>query len=72
MEALRIVALMRLVHPTKDIIICGGRAKILGESWQSWVYAAGANAVMTGDYLTQKGNAFEKDRALVEALGAEG
>lgn len=72
MEALRIVALLRLVHPTKDIIICGGRSKILGESWQSWVYAAGANAVMTGDYLTQKGNAFEKDRALVEALGAEG
>lgn len=70
-EALRIIAIMRLVNPLKDIVICGGRNQILGDRWETWVYAAGANVVMTGDYLTRPGNAFEKDRAAAAAIGAE-
>ena len=69
--ALRIVALMRLINPTKDIVICGGRNQILGDRWETWVYAAGANVVMTGDYLTRPGNAFATDRTAAEILGAE-
>ncbi len=70
MTALRIVALMRLLNSTKDIIICGGRAKVL-KSWQAWCCAAGANAVMTGGYLTQKGGVFEADIEAVGTLGVE-
>lgn len=70
-EALRIIAMLRLINPTKDIVICGGRNHILGDRWEAWVYAAGANVVMTGDYLTRPGNAFETDRLSAAVLGVE-
>ena len=37
--------------------------------WQSWVFAAGANGVMTGNYLTTKGCAFCDDAEMYEVLG---
>ena len=67
-EALRVVALMRLLHPERDVLICGGRSKTFGQ-WQSWVFAAGANGVMTGNYLTTKGCAFCDDAEMYEVLG---
>lgn len=67
-EALRIIAILRLMHPERDIIVCGGRAAVLG-AWQSWMFAAGANAMMTGRYLTTAGNAFAEDHALLRELG---
>lgn len=67
-EGLRIVSLLRLMHPGRDIIVCGGRAAVLG-AWQSWIFAAGANAMMTGNYLTTAGNAFAADRDLLDELG---
>ncbi len=70
-EALRVVALMRLLNPGRDILICGGRAKTLGE-WQSWVFAAGANGVMTGNYLTTAGCAFCEDAEMYDVLGLRG
>ena len=59
-EALRIVALLRLILPEKDIRIAGGRLQVLKE-FASWVFLAGANALMTGNYLTTSGNPFERD-----------
>ena len=67
-EALRVVALMRLLHPEQDVLICGGRSKTFGQ-WQSWVFAAGANGVMTGNYLTTEGCAFCDDAEMYEVLG---
>ena len=67
-EALRCIALMRLLNPGKDVVICGGREHALGQ-WQSWVFAAGASRIMTGDYLTTAGRAFEEDNAMLSALG---
>ena len=52
----------------KDVLICGGRSKTFGQ-WQSWVFAAGANGVMTGNYLTTKGCAFCDDAEIYEVLG---
>ena len=69
-EALRTIAMFRLVHPAKDILIAGGRGHVLGE-WQSWLYAAGANGMMTGDYLTTSGAAFEADLAVMRTLGVK-
>ena len=67
-EALRTIAMFRIMHPSRDILIAGGRAHVLGE-WQSWLYAAGANGMMTGDYLTTQGAAFAADRAMMQTLG---
>lgn len=67
-EALRTIALFRIMHPGRDILIAGGRSHVLGE-WQSWLYAAGANGLMIGDYLTTSGAAFETDLAMMRTLG---
>ncbi len=67
-EALRAVALFRIMNPSKDLLIAGGRSHVLGE-WQSWLYAAGANGMMTGDYLTTSGAAFEADLTMMRTLG---
>lgn len=67
-EALRTIALLRIMHPGRDILIAGGRSHVLGE-WQNWLYAAGANGLMIGDYLTTSGAAFEADLAMMRTLG---
>ena len=68
MEALRALALFRLLHPGKDVLVCGGRTHVLRE-WQSWIFAAGANGLMTGNYLTTAGNTPDADNALLAELG---
>ncbi len=67
-EALRCIALFRLIHPRRDIIICGGREYTLGQR-QSHIFAAGANALMIGNYLTTAGSGLEADREMLESLG---
>lgn len=67
-EALRALALLRLMHPGRDIVVCGGRGVVLGD-WDAWIFAAGANGVMTGDYLTTTGSPFARDNAILSTLG---
>jgi len=69
-EALRIIALFRYLLPTTTIRICGGRPKILADK-QSQMFAAGANAMMTGNYLTLNGFSPESDRQMLEQLGLQ-
>lgn len=71
MEALKVIALYRFIHPQKDITICGGREATL-KDFQSWVFTAGANGLMIGNYLTTKGRHIEMDLEMIEALGANG
>lgn len=59
-QALGLTALLRLMHPERDIVLCGGRGKTLGE-WDRVAALAGANGIMVGDYLTTRGNPFERD-----------
>lgn len=68
LEALRTIAIFRLLLPKKDLIICGGREHVLGK-WQPWLTSAGANGLMVGNYLTTKGNSFEDDRDMLRGLG---
>jgi biotin synthase len=70
LEALKIIAAFRLSFPDKTIIICGGRQPTL-RSLAPLMFAAGANALMTGDYLTTKGRLPEDDRLMLEDLGLE-
>ncbi len=67
-EALRAIALFRIVNPDRDILIAGGREHVLG-AWQSWLYAAGANGLMVGDYLTASGSELENDETMLRTLG---
>lgn len=67
-EALRIVALFRMILPTTSIRICGGRPKIL-HAMQHLIFDAGADALMTGDYLTTSGVTPESDGEMIISRG---
>jgi biotin synthase len=67
-ESLRIIAMFRLLLPTAAIRICGGRPTTFGER-QSEIFSAGADAVMTGDYLTTNGISSENDFQMIRHLG---
>ncbi|MCB9781185.1 MAG: biotin synthase BioB [Alphaproteobacteria bacterium] len=67
-DCLKIIALIRLVLPTKDVIVCGGREMNLMDEQQN-MFKAGANGVMLGNYLTTAGQAVARDHALMESLG---
>ncbi len=67
-DCLKIVALYRLVLPTKDLIVCGGRAVNLGGR-QTEIFRAGANGVMLGNYLTTAGRPADMDLDMIEAAG---
>ncbi|MDI6852384.1 MAG: biotin synthase BioB [Deltaproteobacteria bacterium] len=70
LEALKIIIAFRLMFPDKTIIICGGRQPTL-RSLAPLVFAAGANALMTGDYLTTKGRLPEEDRHMLADIELE-
>lgn len=67
-EALRIIALFRHILPTATLRICGGRPTTLADK-QDLMFKAGANALMTGDYLTTQGNGIQQDLSLLKRLG---
>ena len=65
---LKIIAMMRLCHPAREIIICGGRAVNLRDL-QGLIFAAGATGMMIGNYLTTAGRPVEDDLRMIEDLG---
>ncbi|MEN7973247.1 MAG: biotin synthase BioB [Verrucomicrobiota bacterium] len=69
-EALRIIAVYRFLLPTTTLRVCGGRAHILGDR-QDDLFAAGANGLMTGNYLTVAGSQYKTDLAMIQKLGLE-
>jgi len=68
-EALRIIILYRLFLSGSTIRICGGRAKVFPKKQQTEIYSAGANAVMTGDYLTTSGITPDTDKKIIINAG---
>lgn len=68
MEALKCIAIFRLINPEKDITICGGRERTLGD-FQSWTFLAGANGLMIGNYLTTKGRDIIMDMDMIKQMG---
>ncbi len=67
-EAVKWIAIFRLILPDALFRLCGGRTENLGEL-QSQAIKAGLNGVMMGNFLTTLGNAPEQDRAMFEDLG---
>src|SRR4051812_5196535 len=67
-EAVKWIAIFRLILPAALFRLCGGRVENLGEL-QPLAVKAGLNGVMMGNFLTTLGSTPEHDRALFEDLG---
>src|SRR4051812_1210021 len=67
-EAVKWVAIFRLILPEALFRLCGGRVENLGEL-QPLAVRAGLNGVMMGNFLTTLGSTPDEDRAMFEGLG---
>jgi len=67
-EAVKWIAVFRLILPEALFRLCGGRVENLGE-FQATAVKAGLNGVMMGNFLTTLGNTPEEDRAMFEQHG---
>ncbi|MGR3311622.1 MAG: biotin synthase BioB [Candidatus Brocadiales bacterium] len=68
MEILKIVAVYRFIFPDKEIKMAGGREKNLRDL-QSWIFYAGANSIIIGNYLTTQGRPPKEDLQMIKDLG---
>jgi biotin synthase len=64
---LKALAMFRLVNPTSELRIAGGRELHLGSLQPLGLYAA--NSMFVGDYLTTKGQPAEADYRMIEEMG---
>jgi biotin synthase len=67
-EAVKWIAIFRLILPEALFRLCGGRVENLGEL-QGLAVRAGLNGVMMGNFLTTLGTEPENDRAMFEGHG---
>ncbi len=67
-EAVKWIAIFRLILPEALFRLCGGRVENLGEL-QPLAVKAGLNGVMMGNFLTTLGSEPEHDRGMFEQLG---
>jgi biotin synthase len=67
-EAVKWIAIFRLILPEALFRLCGGRVENLGEL-QPLAIKAGLNGVMMGNFLTTLGAEPEQDREMFEAEG---
>lgn len=70
MEVLQTIACFRFILPRQEIMIAGGRAVNLRDL-QSMIFAAGASALMVGNYLTTLNQPVEKDLQMIQDLGLD-
>jgi biotin synthase len=64
---LKALCMLRLVNPTSELRIAGGREMHLGSLQAMGLYAA--NSIFVGDYLTTKGQSPDADYRMIEELG---
>ena len=68
MEILQIIAIFRLILPTKILRYAGGRERNLGELVPLG-FLSGINGMLIGNYLTTQGHGADKDIQTVSNLG---
>ncbi|MCX5696901.1 MAG: biotin synthase BioB [Candidatus Omnitrophica bacterium] len=66
-DALKTIALFRIILKDKIIKIAAGRESFFGDTQVS-AFKAGANGMLIGGYLTIKGQEVERDRRLIEEI----
>ncbi|MBE9145865.1 biotin synthase BioB [Planktothrix mougeotii] len=70
-EALKAIAIFRLILPQQILRYAGGREAIMGEL-QGLGLQSGINAMLIGNYLTTLGQPPEQDQAMLTSLGLVG
>ncbi len=70
-EIVRTIAVYRLLHPEARVRLTGGREANLDPDEQHLPFEAGADGVLTGDYLTTTGQSAAEDIEIVERAGLE-
>lgn len=70
LEILKTIAGFRFVLPRQEIMVAGGRTKNLRDL-QSLIFAAGASALMVGNYLTTLNRPVEEDLQMLRDLGLD-
>lgn len=70
MEALKIIAVYRLILPEREIRVCGGRPGTLRDL-NSHIFTAGADGLLLGNYLTTTGREPEDDLRMIRDMGLE-
>jgi biotin synthase len=70
MEILQTIACFRFILPRQEIMVAGGRTVNLRDM-QSMVFAAGASALMVGNYLTTLNQSVERDLQMLKDLGLD-
>jgi len=68
LEALHAIALFRFILPAKEIRVCAGRGTALGRL-HPFIFAAGADGFMIGNYLTTSGLDPVEDLKMLRDLG---
>ncbi|MDG5760451.1 biotin synthase BioB [Natronococcus sp. A-GB1] len=70
-EIVRTVAVYKLLHPESRVRLTGGREVNLAPEEQHLPLEAGADGLLTGDYLTTEGQSPGEDLEIVERAGLE-
>jgi len=70
LDCLKIISMVRMVLPNKELFVCGGREVNMKEM-QEKMFDAGASGTMLGNYLTTQGRSPEDDLTLIKKLGLE-
>ena len=70
-EIIKTIAVYRFLHPNARVRLTGGREVNLSVDEQHLPFEAGADGILTGDYLTTTGNAAADDLDVIEAAGME-
>ena len=70
-DLIKTIAVYRLLHPTARVRLTGGREVNLAEDEQHWPFEAGADGLLTGDYLTTGGQDAATDFEVIEDAGLE-
>jgi biotin synthase len=70
-ELVKTVAVYRLLHPEARVRLTGGREVNLEEDEQHLPFEAGADGILTGDYLTTEGQSPGDDIEIIERAGLE-
>jgi len=70
-EALKAIAIFRMILPDRILRYAGGREVVMGEL-QALGFQAGMNAMLIGHYLTTMGQPPEKDHEMLESMGLTG
>jgi biotin synthase len=69
-EILKTISCFRFILPRQEIMVAGGRTVNLRDV-QCMVFAAGASALMVGNYLTTLNQPVEKDLQMLKDLGLD-